>query len=238
MDPSKVSAVSEWPQPHSRKQLQRFLGFANFYRRFIRNYSSLAAPLHALTSPGTSFVWTPAAEQAFQALKRRICSAPILTQPDPKLQFIVEVDASDLGVGAVLSQRSKTDDKVHPCAFFSKKLSPAEKHYDVGNRELLALKLALEEWRHWLEGTDQPFLVWTDHKNLDPGSKNTKPDALSRLYDADTSPLTPATILPAACIVGAVTWEIESAVRSALEGVQVPEGCSPNRLFVPVHLRS
>ncbi len=87
--------------------------------------------------------------------------------PDPTRQFVVEVDASEVGVGAVLSQRATSDDKVHPCAFFSHRLSPAERNYDIGNRELLAVKLALEEWRHWLEGSGVPFIVWTDHKNLE-----------------------------------------------------------------------
>ncbi|KAI3362602.1 hypothetical protein L3Q82_001688 [Scortum barcoo] len=68
--------------------------------------------------------------------------------------------------GQCFQQRSSEDQKLHPCAFFSKRLSPAERNYDIGNRELLAVKLALEEWRHWLEGSKQPFLVWTDHKNL------------------------------------------------------------------------
>lgn len=120
----------------------------------------------ALTSRSLSFIWTPEAEKAFLELKRRFTSAPILVHPDPSLSFIVEVDASDVGVGAILSQRSPKDQKIHPCAFFSRRLSPAESNYDIGNRELLAVKLALEEWRHWLEGAEQPFLVWTDHKNL------------------------------------------------------------------------
>ena len=149
MDPSKVSAVAEWPSPSTRKRLQQFLGFAYFYRRFIRGYSQVAAPLTALTSTKTTFAWTPEAETAFQSLKQRLISAPILIQPDPSLQFVVEVDASDTGVGAVLSQRSASDHKLHPCAFFSRRLSPPERNYDVGNRELLAVKLALEEWRHW-----------------------------------------------------------------------------------------
>ncbi|KAF7657494.1 hypothetical protein LDENG_00026380, partial [Lucifuga dentata] len=141
----------DWPAPASRKELQRFLGFANFYRCFIQNYSSLAVSLYALTSRSTPFLWSSQANKVFQNLKERFTSAPILTQPDPTRQFIVEVDASDVGVGAVLSQRSPVDHKVHPCAYFSHKFLPAEKNYDVGNRELLAVKLALEEWRHWLE---------------------------------------------------------------------------------------
>ena len=129
--------------------LQRFLGFANFYRRFIRNYSSVAASLSTLTSPGVPFQWSLLAEKAFSELKARFTSAPILVFPDPGRQLIVEVDASDTGVGAILSQRSVKDQKIHLCAFFSRKLSPAESgNYDIGNRELLAVKLALEEWRY------------------------------------------------------------------------------------------
>ena len=83
-------------------------------------------------------------------MKKLFTTAPVLTVPDPERQFIVEVDASSLGVGAVLSQRSLKDSRIHPCAFLSKGLSPAEQNYDVGDRELLAIKMALEEWRHWL----------------------------------------------------------------------------------------
>lgn len=79
----------------------------------------------------------------------------------------MEVDASEVGVGAVLSQRSPADERIHPCAFFSHRLSPSERNYDVGNCELLAIRLALGEWRHWLEGSSVPFIVWTDHRNLE-----------------------------------------------------------------------
>ena len=266
MDPEKVSAVAKWPTPTNRKMVQRFLGFANFYRKFIRNFSTVASPLHALTSPHSKFQWSPQAESAFQRLKDRFTSAPVLALPDPRLQCVVEVDASDLGVGAVLSQRSPSDGKLHPCAFLSRRLSPAERNYDVGDRELLAVKVALEEWRHWLEGAEQPFLVWTDHKNLEyirsakrlnsrqarwalffnrfnfilsyrPGSKNAKPDALSRMFDPDSSPKTLSTILPSSCVVGAVTWAIERRVKEASANTPAPAGCPLNRLFVPVTLR-
>ena len=92
MDPAKTSAVTDWPSPSTRKELQRFLGFANFYRRFIRNYSAGAAPLTALTSQNVPFRWSAAAERAFCDLKSRFTSAPILIFPDPSRQFIVEVD--------------------------------------------------------------------------------------------------------------------------------------------------
>uniref|UniRef100_A0A9J8CJF5 Chromo domain-containing protein n=1 Tax=Cyprinus carpio carpio TaxID=630221 RepID=A0A9J8CJF5_CYPCA len=106
-----VRAVAEWPPPDSRKALQRFLGFANFYRRFIRNFSQVAAPLTALTSTKVPFRWNLKAQEAFNDLKSRFISAPVLSFPDPECQFIVEVDASETGVGAVLSQRSPRDGK-------------------------------------------------------------------------------------------------------------------------------
>ncbi len=263
-DPAKIEAVAMWPVPDSHKALHRFLGFANFYRRYIRNFGQIAAPLTALTSTKVVFRWNPDAQVAFDALKSRFVSAPVLLVPDPESQFIVEVDASDVGVGAVLSQRSLCDGKVHPCAFFSRRLSPAERNYDIGNKELLAVRLALGEWRHWLEGAAQPFLVWTDHKNLEyirsakrlssrqarwalffgrfnftlsyrPGSKNV--DALSRLFRAPEGELTAETILPEGMVVGALSWGIERRVEEAGQGVHVPEGCPAGRLLVPEALR-
>uniref|UniRef100_A0A8C6MDP3 Gypsy retrotransposon integrase-like protein 1 n=1 Tax=Nothobranchius furzeri TaxID=105023 RepID=A0A8C6MDP3_NOTFU len=265
-DPDKVKAVLEWPTPTTRKHLQRFLGFANFYRRFICNYSQTAAPLNDLTSVKRPFAWTPEADKAFNELKHKFSHAPILTRPDPTKQFTLEVDASDTGVGAILSQVSATDHRLHPCAFFSRRLSPAERNYDVGDRELLAVKLAFEEWRHWLEGADLPTIVWTDHKNLSylkeakrlnprqylwslffsrfnfvisfrPGSKNTKPDALSRQYSPDSDPV-PDTILPPSCLVGAaVVWDIHKQVEEALRTEPGPGNGPPNRMYVPSKVR-
>ncbi|KAI5616005.1 hypothetical protein C0J50_10706, partial [Silurus asotus] len=94
MDPARIRAVKEWLTPSSRKKLQRFLGFSNFFRRFIRGYSSVAAPLHQLTSSHWSFLWPPEAERAFIRLEDLFTFAPVLVFPDPSRQFIVEVDAS------------------------------------------------------------------------------------------------------------------------------------------------
>ncbi len=245
MDPAKVKAVADWPTPDSCRAVQRFLRFANFYRRFIRNFSQVALPLTDLTSTRTRYGWSSQAQTAFENLKSRFVSAPILTTPDPSRQFIVEVDASEVGVGAILSQRSPSDERIHPCTFFSHRLTPPEWNYDIGNRELLAVKLALEEWRHWLEGTGVPFIVWTDHKNLEyirtakrlnshqarwalffgrfrftisyrSGSKNGKPDALSRIFETEASPTLPVPILPPKRVAAAVTWRVESKVRAVL----------------------
>ena len=143
----------------------------------------------------------------------------MLIFPDPSRQFIIEVDASDTGIGAVLSQRAEEDQQVHPVAFLSRRFTPAERNYYVGNRELLAVHAALVERRHWLEGAQHPVLIWTDHKNLNyireakrlgprqvrwallfsrfnftltyrPGSKNVRADALSRLYQGVNAPKT------------------------------------------------
>ncbi len=206
-----MEAIRTWPIPSTIKELQRFLGFSNFYRRFIQNYSTLTSPLtNLLHNKPKSLSWSPAANDAFESLKEAFTQAPILVHPDPQSSFIVEVDASTTGVCAILSQQQGNPEKLHPCAF-SRKLSLAERNYDIGNRELLAIKLALEEWRHWLEGAQHPFTVLTDHKNLQylkeakrlnprharwalffthfnfsisyrPGPKNTKADALSRLH--------------------------------------------------------
>ena len=103
--------------------------------------------------------WSVQADKAFGQLRALFTSAPVLAHPDPSLAFMVEVDASEAGIGAVLSQRSGTPPKLRPCAFFSKKLSPAEWNYDVGYQELLAVVKALKTWRHLLEGAKHPFLI-------------------------------------------------------------------------------
>ncbi|KAK3505726.1 hypothetical protein QTP70_020347 [Hemibagrus guttatus] len=127
MDTNKVRAVSEWPAPATNKELQRFLGFANFYRRFIQSYSSVAAPLTSiLRGKPKKLSWTDQARAAFQRLKDCFTTAPILCHPDPDRPFVVEVDASSSGLGAVLSQRHGNPGRVHPCAFFSRKLTTVE----------------------------------------------------------------------------------------------------------------
>ncbi|KAK3533738.1 hypothetical protein QTP70_025055 [Hemibagrus guttatus] len=150
MDMVKVRAVTDWPAPTTVWELQRFLGFANFYRRFIRNYSSVAGPLTSLLrGKPKRLVWTDQAQAAFQQLKDCFTTASILRHPDPDLQFVVEVDASSSGLGAVLSQRHGKPGKLHPCVFYSWKLTTAEANYDVGNRELLApLPIPQRPWSH------------------------------------------------------------------------------------------
>ncbi|KAI2654625.1 Transposon Tf2-9 polyprotein [Labeo rohita] len=268
MDTAKVQAVTEWPQPSTVKELQRFLGFANFYRRFICDYSMVAAPLTSLLKGKPSkLTWTKLASQAFAALKERFTSAPILKHPDPNLPFIVEVDASDCGIGAVLSQRHGHPSKLYPCAFFSRKLTAAERNYDVGNKELLSMKAAIEEWRHWLEGAAHPFLIITDHKNLEyikaakrlnprqarwalfftrfqftvtyrPGNKNGKADALSRRHDPPVDHQSPEPILPPTVILAPISWDIMEEIQREQQHDPPPTNCPPTKHYVPQTLRT
>ena len=177
-------------------------------------------------------------DRAFGQLRALFTLAPVLAHPDPSLAFIVEVDTSEAAIEAMLSQRSGTPPKLRPCAFFSTKLSPAERNYDVGDRELLTVVKALKAWRHWLEGAKHPFLIWTDHRNLEyiraarrlnprqarsamfftrfvftlsyrPGSQNKKADALSQLYDTEERPMDQSP-LPSSVPLGVCTFHLLS----------------------------
>jgi hypothetical protein len=215
MDPAKVEAVLGWERPKSPHDIQVFLGFANFYRRFIKGYSKITAPLTNLTRKEVKFKWSPEAENAFSSLKQAFCSAPILRHFDPTKPAIIEVDASDFAYGGVLSQYH--DGELHPCAFVSKKFNDAELNYEIYDKEMLAIvKCMYDHWRHHLEGSGQQVQVFTDHKNLlwftetkvynrrqarwaeklsrfdftitfRPGIRQGKPDALSRRPDHRSS---------------------------------------------------
>ncbi len=267
MDERKVRAVVNWPRPHSVKELQHFLGFVNFYQRFIRNFSTVAAPLTLMSKKGPQrLVWTPRATSAFQELRKRFTTAPILHHPDPELEFIMEVDASSTGIGAVLSQRQGDPHKTYPCAFYSRKLILAGQNYDVGNRELLTMKAAFEEWRHWLEGAKHPFTVLTDHRNLEylrsakrlnhrqarwalfftrfdftvtyrPGSLNTKADALSRQYESSILPPTKESIISPALIVTPVQWDIMTEISESQVTDPPLAESPPNLTYLPHTLR-
>lgn len=165
MDPQKIRTVIEWKKPATIRDVQCFLGFANFYRIFIRNYSKIAAPLTRLTCKD-KLEWNAEADQAFETLKKALTMAPILTHPDFQKPFFLETDASDFALGAVLSQPDK-DGRLHPVAFHSRKFTAAEINYEIHDKELLAIVDLFQEWRHFLEGAQHPVTVHTDHKNLE-----------------------------------------------------------------------
>jgi hypothetical protein len=189
--------------------VQSFLELANFYRRFILGFSKICCPLTESTKGDKKdWEWTPDMEQAFVDLKKRFTPAPILTHYSPECQCIVETDASDFALGAVISQKS-SDDKLHPIAYHSRKFSPAKINYEIHDKELIAVVDSFKIWRKYLKGALLPVLVYTAHQNLEyftttkvlnrrqarwaqelagidfkicyrPGSQNGKPDALSR----------------------------------------------------------
>jgi hypothetical protein len=166
MDPVKVAGIADWPAPTGKKEVQSFLGFTNFYRRFIQDFSHHARPLFDLTKDGVKWRWSEEEQSAFDMLKGAMSSAPVLVSPDNSRPFRIEADSSDFATGAVLSQQSLVDEKWHPVAFLSKSLSSVEHNYEIHDKEMLAIIRAMEEWRHFLEGAEHKFEVWTDHKNL------------------------------------------------------------------------
>ena len=164
-DPEKVKAVKEYPVPVTKKQVRGFLGLTGYYRRFIENYASVAIPLTDMTrkSMPDRVDWTPESEAAFKLLKQALCQSPVLGNPDFDKQFTLQTDASDRGVGAVLSQEGE-DGKERPVAYFSRKLLPREVRYSTVEKECLAIKLGVEAFRVYLLGRE--FVVQTDHRSL------------------------------------------------------------------------
>ena len=211
MDPKKVEAVTSWLTPQSPHDIQIFLGFANFYRRFIKRYSHVTAPMTVLLKKAVRFQWSREADKAFHKLKTAFTTAPILRHFDRTLPAILEADASDEALGGTVSQ---DDEKgvLHPCAFHSRKFTSAERNYEIYDKEMLAIVECMDKWRYYFEGSGHTLKVFTDHKNLvwftetkqynrrqarwaeklsrfdfviqfRPGVQGGKPDALSRRPD-------------------------------------------------------
>ena len=207
MDPEKVTAIQSWEAPKTVKGVRSFLGFANYYRLFIQDFADIARPLTDLTKKGQPFNWDDKAQQAFEELKQRFISDPVLAAFDPDRETVLETDASNWATGGVLSQYDDDHD-LRPCAYFSKKNLPAECNYDIHDKELLAVIRCLEEWDAELRSV-KSFTILTDHKNLEhfmktrrlnerqmrwaevlarycfklsyrPGTLASRPDALSR----------------------------------------------------------
>ncbi|QRW18193.1 Retrotransposable element Tf2 protein [Rhizoctonia solani] len=224
LDKLKIQAVREWPTPTKVKEVQSFLGFANFLRRFVANFSHIARPLHNLVKKDTPWKWETREQEAFQNLKDAITSAPVLCHADPAKPYFLETDASGAALGSILSQRQE-DGRLHPLGFLSESFKGAEQNYDTHDKELLAIIRSFEYWRIFLEGTAHPITVFTDHRNLEywkesrtfnrrharwhlllagynfqivyrPGKQSGKPDALSRRADHADIPPADQTMLP------------------------------------------
>lgn len=212
MDPAKIAAVVDWTTPTNLKEMQAFVGFCNFYRRFIKNFSKIVRPMVKLTRKDVAFEWSEDCQQAFNQLKIVITQAPVLRHFDRSKEAILETDSSDFVNGGVLSQYDE-DGVLHPVAFYSKNMTPAECNYQIYDKELLAIIRCLEHWRPELECTDIPVKIYTDHQGLmyfaegrdlsrrqaryldmlsefnikiiyRPGPRNVKADALTRMAGA------------------------------------------------------
>jgi hypothetical protein len=157
VDPSKVRAVTDWPSPSNVHEVLSFHGLASFYRRFIKNFSSITAPITECTKNGP-FQWTPVAQRAFDTVKKKLTEAPVLRLPNFEHPFEVACDASHVGIGGVLSQQG------HPIAFYSEKLNDTRRRYSTYDLEFYALVQSLKHWRHYL--IHREFVLYTDHDSL------------------------------------------------------------------------
>ena len=166
MDQSKVQTIQDWPEPRKVKDIQSFLGFANFYRHFISNYFDIIVPLTQLTHKGVPWNFSDAGRKSFQSLKTAFTTTPILTHWIPNKQLIVERDASDYALSAILSLQLDSGE-IHPVAFHSHTFTPPELNYNTHNKELLVIFEAFRVWRHYLKGSGIPIDVLTDHINLE-----------------------------------------------------------------------
>jgi hypothetical protein len=167
MENLKVKAIEDWKKPKTLKDLQSFLGFANYYRKFIQNYSSLAKPLTDLVKKDAKQLrWDGAADQAFMDIKQAFKSKPILQHWHRNKPGVVETDASDRALGGVLSQADENG-RLHPVAYHSRKFRDAEINYEVHDKELLAIVDCLMEWRHMLEGAEFKITIYSDSKSLE-----------------------------------------------------------------------
>ncbi|CAM4329409.1 unnamed protein product [Lepidochelys olivacea] len=164
-EPAKVEVIRDWPAPHTKKQVQAFIGMAGYYRRFVPHFSAIATPITELCKKGKpdKVVWTEQCQVAFRALKKALVSGPVLANPDFDKPFVVFTDASDTGLGAVLMQEDEKGER-HPIVYLSKKLLPREQHYAAIEKECLAMVWALKKLEPYLFG--RHFTVYTDHSPL------------------------------------------------------------------------
>jgi len=165
MDPIKLKGISDWPAPSTIKETRKFLGFYNFYRKFIKDYAKTTLPINQLVKKNTKFIWTKEAQKAFNKLKKKFEEKPILITPDLTKPFEIFANTSNHVTGAVLTQRDNNRVQ-HSCFFYSKPLLPVEKQYHTSEQEFLAIIRAIQEWRHYIDRVPEETIIWTDHNNI------------------------------------------------------------------------
>jgi len=166
MEEEKMKEVLEWPTPKYVKDIQKFLGLANYYCRFIEGFASIARPLHNMVKKDKKWDWMEKQEEAFKELKEKFTKEPVLAAPDLDKKMRMEVDALDYATGGVLLMECENR-LWRPVAFLSKSLNEMERNYEIYDKEMLAIIRELESWRHLLEGPQSMFEIWTDYKNLE-----------------------------------------------------------------------
>ena len=189
LDSKKVKIIREWPTPKNVHEVRQFFGLANYYRRFIKGFGSIAAPLAELFKQegddkrkNRPIIWNMACQTAFERLKQALTNAPLLHQPDPTKPYTIETDASDFAIGYALMQQGD-DELMHPIAFDGRKLRGAELKYPTHEKELLAIKEALVKFRHYIEN-NYTTTILTDHESLRYMNTVTRPSKrLARWID-------------------------------------------------------
>jgi hypothetical protein len=243
-DPAKVQVIKEWPPPTTLKNLRSFLGLASYYRRFVKQFATITAPLSALTQKDTPYVWSKQCDNAFNRIKRVLCNSPVVQCPDTSKLFILQTDASQFGIGAVLAQRDHNDpNNEHVIEYASRTLNKAQRNYSTIEKECLAIVWGVKQFRPYLFGAQ--FVIQSDHKPLQylhrskdlngrltrwaltlqeytftieykKGSSNDNADSLSRMMINMVLSDTPFAIQP----VGA-TAEVKSQVELAEHDLQL-----------------
>ncbi|KAH9266874.1 hypothetical protein BASA84_000939 [Batrachochytrium salamandrivorans] len=166
MDPSKIKAVQEWPAPRKVRDLQVFLGFTNFYRALVHDYSNMTCHMTKLFKKDTLFIWGPEQQTSFENLKTAFANSTLLLHPDDSRPFILETDASDYAISGILSQYDENE-VLRPIAFYARQMNSAERNYEIYDKELLAVVESFKHWRHFLQGGLHAVTVLCDHKNLE-----------------------------------------------------------------------
>lgn len=166
MEEDRIASIEDWPTPTCIRDIQVLLGFTNFYRRFIKRYAKVTAPISDLLKKACKWEWTLQADKALRTLKHAFTEAPILQHFDPQKPIIVQTDASGFAIAGIINQYDGFG-VLRPVAFYSRKCNPAEQNYDTHDRELLAIVESFKHWRHYLEGANHQILVRCDHKNLE-----------------------------------------------------------------------
>ena len=247
MDPTKLSGIVDWLTPTKVKDIRSFLGFANYYQWFIRDYSNIACPLNNLTKKNQEWKWTHSCQKAFDRLKEEFSKQPVLFLPDLNKPFAIATDASKDASGEVL--QADSNGEWHPCSYLSQSFSPVEWNYDIYNWELLTVIWGLKKWKHYLWGSPFPVKVFTDHNNLlyfkEPCKLNRRqarwmldisdydlklihvlgrelagPDALSRrsnLIPKDNSDNDQVTLLPKSLFINIINLAITDKVAKSSE---------------------